>query len=75
MRAAVLYRKVSHFSHELVKYNYPHRRREGACGGVQVKRHPFSILALDGVSGQVYVVTTLLLGEIPTIMVCALDTD
>ena len=32
-RAAVLYRKVSYFSVELVKYVCPHRRLEGACGG------------------------------------------
>jgi hypothetical protein len=65
MRATVLYRKVSHFSDELVKYNCLHRRREGACGGVQVKRHTFSILVLDGVSDHVYVVTALLLGKYP----------
>lgn len=65
MRAAVLYGKVSHFSDELVKYNCPHRRREGACVGVRVKRHPFCILALDGVSGQDNVVMALLPGKYP----------
>jgi hypothetical protein len=65
MRAAVLYSKVSHFSDELVKYSCSHRRREGACGGVQVQRHPFSTVALDGVSGKVHVVMALLLGKYP----------
>jgi len=65
MPAAVLLSKVSHFSDELVKYSCPHRRREGACGEVQVQRHPFCTMALYGVSGQVHVMTALLLGKYP----------
>ena len=41
VRAAVLHSKVSNFSDELVKYSRPHRRRDGACGGVQYSgTHP-----------------------------------
>jgi hypothetical protein len=65
IRAAVLYSKVSHFSDGLAKYSRPRRRCEGACGGVQVQRHPFRTSALDGVSGQVHVVTAVLLGKHP----------
>ena len=64
-RAAVLYRKVSYFSDELLKYISPHRRLEAHVGGIQVQRHRFSSLALHGVSGQVNVVTALLLGKYP----------
>ena len=65
IRAAEFYRKVSHFSDGLVQHCCPSRHREGVCGGVQVQRHPFCTVALDGVSSQDRVVSAVLLGKYP----------